>query len=239
MAKLTLPTLESGYLSTDALNDALQAIEAWSDTVLTRDGNAPNAMLADLDLNGYSLLNLGESDDAGALLTYSQMQAYVDGKSSGLIRQTIQSFTATAGQTVFVLTDFTYSPNTGNLAVYRNGIRQFSPTNYVETNSSTITFGAGVSLNDKIQVVSNEFLATIALPPHQHPWSQITGVPVYTTRWATFDEITNKPATYPPSVHQHATTDIVSGPSFLDQFRGVNVQATQPTASRVGDLWLW
>ncbi len=237
MSKLDLATLTSGYLDVSKLNENFAKIEVWADSVVSRDGSAPNQMDADLDLNGHTLLNIGGSGDVNALLTYQQMVDYVAEKSSGLIRQQIQRFTATTGQTVFVLTDFTYQPNVGNLAVYKNGVRLFAGFDYAETDSSTVTLLSGAALNDKIQVVSNEFLATIELPAHQHPWGQITGVPVYTTRWPDWTEVSGKPTNFTPSAHSHATTDITSGASFADPFRGVFVQAAQPTATRVGDLW--
>lgn len=239
MAKLVLPTLASGYMSVAQLNEAFREIEAFAELVLTRDGASPNQMEADFDLNGHTILNLDATGDAASILTYGQMTAYVDGKASGLIKQDFQRFVATASQTAFVLTNFAYTPNVGNLAVYKNGLRLFAGYEYTETNSTTITLLSPAALNDKIEVVSNEFLATASLPPHTHPWSQITNVPVYTTRWADWTEITGKPSTFAPSAHQHATTDISSGVSLQDQYRGVYVQSAQPTPSRVGDLWLW
>lgn len=239
MAKIGLSTLQSGYLDVAKLNDNFAKIEVWADTVLSRDGASPNQLEADLDLNGFTLLNVGDSEDTAALVTYETMVEYVDGRSSGLIRQVFQRFTATASQTVFNITNFTYQPNAGNLAVYKNGTRLFATFDYVETNPTTITLLTPAALNDKVQVVSNEFLATVELPPHQHPWGQITGTPVYTTRWPDWTEVTGKPSTFAPSAHTHTTADVTSGPSFPDQYRGVFVQAAQPTASRVGDLWIW
>lgn len=239
MAKLILPTLESGFLSVDAMNDGFRLIEAWTEGVLSRLGDSPNQMEADLDLNGYTLLNLGASDSTSSIITYNTMVDYVNSKSSGLIKQEIETFTATAAQTVFVLTQFSYEPNVGNLAVYKNGVRLFSPANYTETSPTTITLVSGAALNDKIQVVSSEFLATVSLPPHTHPWSQVIGPPVQTTRWPVWTEVTEKPTSFNPSAHSHATTDITSGNSFGDNFRGIFVQSAQPTATRTGDLWFW
>lgn len=239
MAKLVLPTLASGFLSVDALNQAFSDIETWADTVVSRDGSSPNQLEADLDLNGYNLLNIGEGGDADSLVSFGDMESYVAEKSSGLIIQKTQRFTATASQTVFVLTTFDYEPNVGNLAVYKNGVRLFAGFDYTETSATVITLLTPAALNDKISVVSNEFLATASLPPHEHPWTQITNVPVYTTRWPSYNEVTDKPTTFTPSAHTHATTDIVSGVAFPDAIRGVFVQATQPTATRVGDLWFW
>lgn len=46
---------------------------------------------------------------------------------------------------------------------------------------------------------------------HTHTWGQITGAPVYTTRWPSWSEVTGKPSTFPPSSHTHAAGDINSG----------------------------
>ena len=61
MTKLTLPsfsslTNEASFLA--ALNSAMEAIEAFSDLVLSRNGATPNTMQADLDMNSQRILNL-------------------------------------------------------------------------------------------------------------------------------------------------------------------------------------
>lgn len=61
MTKLTLPsfsslTNESSFL--EQLNEAMAAIEALADLLLSRDGTAPNTMTADLDMNSNRILNL-------------------------------------------------------------------------------------------------------------------------------------------------------------------------------------
>lgn len=47
--------------------------------------------------------------------------------------------------------------------------------------------------------------ATLGAAPasHTHTWAQVTGAPVYTTRWPTWGEVSGKPATYAPSAHTH------------------------------------
>jgi hypothetical protein len=60
-----------------------------------------------------------------------------------------QVITATAGQTTFTLTVFTYLPGTDTLQVYRNGLRLTSVTDYLETNSSTVTLTAPAALGDQ------------------------------------------------------------------------------------------
>lgn len=60
MAKLVLTDITSGYASTTALNANNALIEAALENTLSRDGTTPNTMSADLDMNGNSILNVGD-----------------------------------------------------------------------------------------------------------------------------------------------------------------------------------
>lgn len=59
-----------------------------------------------------------------------------------------EAFTATAGQTVFALAT-SYAVGLNLMMVYINGLR-LSVEDYVETNSSTITFNAGTTVGDEV-----------------------------------------------------------------------------------------
>jgi hypothetical protein len=59
MPKVPLSTITSGYGTVDALNANFDAIEAAFDNTLSRDGDVPNQMAANLDMNNYALLNVG------------------------------------------------------------------------------------------------------------------------------------------------------------------------------------
>ena len=61
-----------------------------------------------------------------------------------------QTFSATQGQTVFTLTTITYTPGTNTLSVYVNGSKQIVTTNYIETNSTTVTFVSGLNVGDVV-----------------------------------------------------------------------------------------
>jgi hypothetical protein len=54
--------------------------------------------------------------------------------------------TATAGQTVFTLSSVTYTPGTNSLSVFVDGVNQYDGSSYayVETDSTTVTFTAGL-----------------------------------------------------------------------------------------------
>lgn len=238
--KVTLPRLAAGgFGSTAKINEMMAAIEAAFENTLSRDGDTPNQLQFDLDLNGFNIINSGDSDSPNRLLSYQEMVDFVKGASTGLVIQKIQVITATASQTAFTLTDFVYSPGSNNLSVYVDGVRKNLSLDYVETSASVVTFLSGLSVGQKVTFVNNEFVGNISLPTHTHPWSQVTGAPVFTTRWPDWTEVTGKPTTFAPSAHVHSTADITSGTGLADAQRGVWVQATQPTAGRIGDLWFW
>lgn len=239
MAKLNLPTINSGYLSTEALNNAFGQIATAFDNTLSRDGEGPNQMQADLDLNGFTIINTSvDATNPSSLVTREQMQDYISAVSSGLVVQKQELQTATAGQTVFNLTQFEYVPGAHNLAVYVEGVRKFAPVDYTETDADTVTFLSGLTIGQEVEFVTNDFVGNISLPAHTHPWNEITGVPVYTTRWPTYAEVTDKPTTFPPSSHTHDASAITTG-RVADARRGVYVQATQPASPQTGDLWFW
>lgn len=239
MARVNLQDILSGYLSAETLNLVLAEIETALDRAVFRDGEAPNAMQADLDMGGNSILNItSDPSDPTSIPTWGDISGYLDDRATGYVVQRIELQTATASQSVFNLTTMTFLKGANNLAVYVNGVRKFTPTDYTETDNDTVTFGAGLSNGDKVQFVSNEYLATVSLPSHNHPWSNILGVPEYASRWPVWDEVDDKPLTFAPSAHNHDASNINSG-RLADARRGVHVQSTQPTATTVGELWFF
>lgn len=237
MAKVTLPRFATG-ISSDALNSAMEQLEAAFDNTLSRDGDTPNQMEADIDLNGRGLLNNGDVGNPNSVITYQQMTDYVASVSSGVVVQKQELQISGNLQTVFNLNSFQYSPGANNLGVYVEGVRKFAPVDFTETDEDTITFLAGQTLGAEVEFVVNEYLGSTNLPAHTHPWSQITNVPVFTTRWPDWTEVTGKPVSFVPAAHQHDTADITSG-RLADARRGVHVQAGTPSASTVGELWFF
>ena len=65
----------------------------------------------------------------------------------------LETFTATAGQTIFNLTK-SYIPATNTLHVYVNGVRQSA---YTETNTTTVTFTNGLSVGDEVTFITNQY----------------------------------------------------------------------------------
>jgi hypothetical protein len=147
MTKLVLDDISTGYGSTTKLNSNFDAIEDALDNTLSRDGSAPNNMLSDLDMNSQRILNLPSATTNTEPVTYSQFLA-AQGTYTAQGWQ-IEEQTATAAQTLFTLTGITYTPGTGNIGVYINGVRQH-PSVYSETSASVITFSSGVTAGDKV-----------------------------------------------------------------------------------------
>jgi hypothetical protein len=71
--KPTISTISSGFNSTATINASLEALRDGFDNTLSLDGSTPNAMLADLDLNGNSILNAGEIEVSGLTLNGQQI----------------------------------------------------------------------------------------------------------------------------------------------------------------------
>ena len=61
-----------------------------------------------------------------------------------------QVITATAEQTTFTLTTFTYLPGTDTLQVFRNGLRLNSGTDYAESSISIVTLTAPAAVGDEL-----------------------------------------------------------------------------------------
>lgn len=180
--KPNISTVTSGYQGTTTLNSNFENIRNQFDNTLSRDGSTPNAMLADLDMNGYAILNVGVNPgDPNSILTVGTADArYVntagDTMSGNLTVPVInatgfflngnpvlptslsyngvvkETIIATAGQTVFNLSTISYTPAINNLSIYVDGIYQ-KPTNYAETSATQVTFTTGLHVGAIVDFV--------------------------------------------------------------------------------------
>lgn len=77
----------------------------------------------------------------------------ITGVNSNFVNYTIQEevITATAGQTVFNLTTINYTPGTNSLSVYIDGVNQYVGDSYLETDSNTVTFTAGLHVGAEVK----------------------------------------------------------------------------------------
>lgn len=93
-------------------------------------------------------VNLGTSDILYP--TQNAVKTYVDSQiTPSTSTRTVQSFTATAGQTTFTVTG-TYT--VGQLDVYVNGARQNS-SEYTASNGTTVVFNSGLVVDDIVDLV--------------------------------------------------------------------------------------
>lgn len=144
MAKLTLNAIGSRYGSIDALNDNFDAIEQALENTLSRDGTSPNALEADLDMNGNQILN-ASTINASTLIIGGQTLEPGDAVASATVQ--VFEFTATAGQTSFSVSPLT--PASSSVLMEVNGLSL--PTSSLVTSGSILSFPA-LSLNDEVVV---------------------------------------------------------------------------------------
>jgi parallel beta-helix repeat protein len=90
-----------------------------------------------------------ETSTGSLLGTYDN----ITGVNSNFVNYTVQEevITATAGQTVFNLTTINYTPGTNSLTVYIDGVNQYVGDSYLETDSDTVTFTAGLHVGAEVK----------------------------------------------------------------------------------------
>lgn len=86
----TITEISSGFSSSTQLNNNLVQIRDAFDNTLSRDGSTPNAMNADIDMNGYNITNVNNVFSGGEDLV-AKINALVN-------RVTISSESPTGGQ---------------------------------------------------------------------------------------------------------------------------------------------
>ena len=99
MAKISLPTISSGYATTTQLNNAFDALETeLQDKVLYRDNpvGEPNQMEQDLDMNGNKIINVGDVEVDGVNII-TTMQTIYDEYEALTNRVTISTSSPTGG----------------------------------------------------------------------------------------------------------------------------------------------
>jgi hypothetical protein len=166
---LVIPSLSTaGIVKTDSsgvISSSATLAIAEGGTGQTTAGNALNALLP-LQTNNtnYYLQTNGTTTQWNQVLSTAYQtsepsypvagQIWVDSDSSApafdptLVRR--QTFTATAGQTVFTVTN---SFTDGTESVYLNGILLVRTSDYTTSNSNTITLLSAAAVSDIIEVI--------------------------------------------------------------------------------------
>ena len=93
--KPTVTTITTGYSSADTLNENFEALRDGFDNTLSLDGSTPNAMGADLDLNGNNIIGA-----AGLLVNGTDYLADVEAaKAAALVAQAAAELAETNAET--------------------------------------------------------------------------------------------------------------------------------------------
>lgn len=99
MAKITLPSIASGYATTTQLNNAFDAIEAeFQNKVLYRNNPSgePNQMEQDLDMNNNKISNVSDIEVNGVNIL-TEMQNIYDDYEALTSRVTVSTASPTGG----------------------------------------------------------------------------------------------------------------------------------------------
>lgn len=73
----TLTDITAAFASASMTNANFDAIEQAFDNTLSRDGSTPNSMLADLDMNGFDILNVGNIESTADSVSRSVVEEYL------------------------------------------------------------------------------------------------------------------------------------------------------------------
>ena len=176
MAKITIDDILASFASTTSINTRFNQIEDdLNDKVLYRDNptGEANQMENALDMNENHIINLPQAILAGQAVEWSQWAAGSTNVAFTGTDREVQ--TATASQTLFTLAAVNYSVGAHNLAVYVNGVKQITPTNYAETSSTSVTFTSGLDAGDQVEFVVNERQVDTDLVPSTSVTHTATG----------------------------------------------------------------
>ena len=146
MAKLTLTDLTSSYRSNTALNANQASIEAAVENTLSRDGTAPNAMAASLDMGANLIINVTDPSNAqdGATKNYVDTQII----NTNAATADIGAITHTDG--IFIVSDGTdWVGESGATARASLGLDTTANFNTALTDGSFATLAGTETLTNK------------------------------------------------------------------------------------------
>ena len=130
MAKINLTDVANGTNATTAINANNAVIETKSDTFLSRTGESPNAMEANLDMNSYRILNLQPGIGSTEPVTVGQLASMGVGEG------------ATVGVTDGNKGDITVSNDGGTWLL---NTRDIAASNITSGTVSTARLGSGTA----------------------------------------------------------------------------------------------
>lgn len=96
------------------------------------------------------------------------------------------------------------SANSAAAITYENSSGILGRAGFAGTGTYAIYYGTSTTAAWEID-------ASGVLQKGTIPWSRLSSVPSYASRWPSWSEVTGKPSTFTPSSHTHAAGDITSG----------------------------
>jgi hypothetical protein len=150
----TPSNIDSGFQTTESLNQNFADIEDALTDGLSRSGASPNAMGADIDMQANRIYNLPNAVSNGEPVTYQQLVSQFAGavEFTGYLQE-LQ--TATDGQTSFTLGN-QYTPGLGALRVFVNGLH-YPPSEYSEVDEETVLFSSAMTEGDEVAFIITSF----------------------------------------------------------------------------------
>lgn len=150
--------IKSGTVNTvQEINSELERIATSQVDFLARDGETPNAMNANLDMNGKRILNLPSPLSPNEPVRVQDLPNFIAGEGNNLILITREEdVTLTAGQTVVTLTELT----TTQTAYYISGQgvdqgRLNVGTDFIVTSTTQITLAESYPVGTIVTAVQN------------------------------------------------------------------------------------
>jgi hypothetical protein len=149
--------LENGYIyiGQSNLNPETAPVNVFWDAARTIPAPQPIRTIGGFPSRNGSPSNVYVENDTYSITVRNSRRVFVysafdqSDAPTSVFDISTQVITATAGQTTFTLTTFTYLPGTDTLQVYRNGLRLTSVTDYLESNTSTVTMTSPAALGDE------------------------------------------------------------------------------------------
>jgi hypothetical protein len=150
--------LENGYIfiGQSNLNPETAPVNVFWDAARTIPAAQPIRTIGGFPSRNGSPSNVYVEADTYSITVRNSRRVFVysafdqSDAPSSVFDISTQVITATAGQTTFTLTTFTYLPGTDTLQVYRNGLRLTSGTDYAESSTSIVTLTAPAAVGDEL-----------------------------------------------------------------------------------------
>lgn len=136
MAKLTLDTVPSGYLTATKYNSNNDLIEAALENTLSRDGTTPNNMEAELDMDSHKITNLGAPEAANDAARWVDVTDAVSltGTAVPALTGNSQKYLGTDGSTLGWKNFYDQTTAESSAGV--------TPTNYIYPPRNVLRYGA-------------------------------------------------------------------------------------------------